>query len=65
MQQLDVSESVEEDDLTWEVQGVKFVVDEMSLQFLSGTTIDYSNSLNDGGFKFSNPNSKRSCGCRK
>jgi iron-sulfur cluster assembly protein len=59
---LDVSEKIEEDDLTWEQHGVRFVVDEMSMIYLSGTTIDFGASLNNSGFQFIN-SSKRSCGC--
>lgn len=53
-----------EEDLTHEQDGVKFVVDCYSLEFLKGTTIDYNDNLLDSGFKFIN-NVKRSCGCGK
>src|SRR5688500_19691457 len=46
-----------------EIQGVKVVVDEMSLMYLVGTEIDYVEGLQGAGFKFNNPNVKSTCGC--
>jgi len=45
------------------VQGVRCVVDEMSLMYLVGTEIDYVEGLQGAGFKFNNPNVKSTCGC--
>ena len=50
-------------DRQFEVQGVKCVVDEMSLMYLIGTEIDYVEGLQGAGFKFNNPNVKSTCGC--
>ena len=50
-------------DLIHEFQGVGVVVDPISADHLRGTTIDYVDSLNDGGFKISNPRARQSCGC--
>jgi iron-sulfur cluster assembly protein len=52
-----------EDDLTIEVGGLKLYVDEMSSQYVGGSTIDYEDSLMGGGFRILNPNAVRSCGC--
>ena len=46
-----------------ELNGVKVVVDEMSLMYLVGTEIDYVEGLQGAGFKFNNPNVKSTCGC--
>jgi iron-sulfur cluster insertion protein len=46
-----------------EIQGVKVLVDEMSLMYLVGTEIDYVEGLQGAGFKFNNPNVKSTCGC--
>jgi len=43
--------------------GFKVVVDKKSMLFLYGLTLDYSDELLDGGFKFNNPNAERSCSC--
>lgn len=34
-----------------------------SFDHLNGSTLDYSNTLSDAGFKITNPNAARSCGC--
>jgi len=43
--------------------GVRFFLAEDSLPYLQGCQVDYEDSLNDSGFKISNPNAARSCGC--
>lgn len=43
--------------------GVRLVVDQMSLQYLRGTEVDYIEGLQGAGFKFNNPNVKSTCGC--
>ena len=50
-------------DRQFEVEGVKCVVDEMSLMYLVGTEVDYVEGLQGAGFKFQNPNVKSTCGC--
>jgi iron-sulfur cluster assembly protein len=42
---------------------VKIIIDHESLGFLRGSQIDYVDSLADSGFKLTNPNATRSCGC--
>lgn len=46
-----------------ENQGVTIYVDPKSYLYLMGTEIDYVDDLNQSGFKFVNPNAKRTCGC--
>jgi iron-sulfur cluster assembly protein len=43
--------------------GFRVVVDKKSMLFLYGLTLDYSDDLLEGGFKFNNPNAERSCSC--
>jgi len=50
-------------DRSLDIQGVKVVVDEMSLMYLVGVEIDYVEGLQGAGFKFNNPNVKSTCGC--
>ncbi len=50
-------------DSKMEQHGVDVVVDKKSALFLDGTTVDYVDSIEGRGFKFSNPNAKRTCGC--
>ena len=60
---LDFSDESRPGDTVYETEGVKLYIDLASLTYLKGTTIDYVSSLSGSGFKFSNPNAKRSCGC--
>lgn len=50
-------------DRTFDSHGVQLVVDQMSLQYLVGTEVDYVEGLQGAGFKFGNPNVKSTCGC--
>jgi len=50
-------------DKSYDVHGVKVIVDQMSLQYLRGTEVDYVEGLQGAGFKFHNPNVKSTCGC--
>jgi iron-sulfur cluster assembly protein len=50
-------------DLAYEVDGLQVIIDKKSAIYLAGTTLDFSNALVGGGFKFLNPNAKQSCGC--
>ena len=56
-------DQTQEVDQTFESQGVRMLCDQMSLMYLMGTEIDYVESLQGSGFKFSNPNVKSICGC--
>ena len=56
---------IEEQDFVEDYDGLKIVVDKKSLLYLDGTTIDWVDDLNQRGFKFDNPNAKKSCGCSK
>jgi iron-sulfur cluster insertion protein len=53
----------QESDQTFESQGVRMVCDQMSLMYLVGTEVDYVESVQGSGFKFTNPNVKSTCGC--
>ena len=50
-------------DQAFESQGVRMVCDQMSLMYLVGTEIDFVESVQGSGFKFTNPNVKSTCGC--
>src|SRR5262249_16271570 len=50
-------------DKVFEAHGARIFVDPKSLLYLSGTTLDYEETLIRQGFVFQNPNSARSCGC--
>jgi iron-sulfur cluster assembly accessory protein len=52
-----------ETDTAFETEGLKILVDEASLQYMSGTMIDYINDERGKGFLVDNPNSAPSCSC--
>ena len=60
---LEFVDSVDADDLVFECNGVKVVVDPKSLPYLDGTELDFSREGLNEGFKFNNPNVKNECGC--
>jgi iron-sulfur cluster assembly protein/iron-sulfur cluster insertion protein len=51
------------DDVVQEFGKVKVVVDGASADLLTGSTLDYSDGLQDTGFHINNPNATRTCGC--
>jgi iron-sulfur cluster assembly accessory protein len=51
------------DDVVRDHDGVKVVVDPASAELLKGSTLDYTDGLQDAGFHISNPNATRTCGC--
>lgn len=52
-----------ESDLTLEKDGLKVVVDDISLGLLAGSVLDYAEDLGSAGFEIKNPNAKSGCGC--
>lgn len=50
-------------DKTYNYDGLKVFVDQASLLYLEGAEVDYVETLEGSGFKFSNPNVKSTCGC--
>ena len=60
---LNIEERALEDDMSFDISGVRIFVDGFSAQYLSGVTIDYVSSMQGSGFTFSNPNATGGCGC--
>jgi iron-sulfur cluster assembly accessory protein len=52
-----------EGDEVLELDGLKVFVDDQSALYLNGTEIDYIETVQGAGFKFSNPNARNTCGC--
>lgn len=50
-------------DVVLSYEGVSVFIDSVSAGYLKGTVIDYVSGLQGQGFKFNNPNAKRTCGC--
>ncbi len=60
---LNFTDEVDDDDVATVVRGVKVVTDTFSANYLKGTELDYVDTLQGAGFKFVNPNARRTCGC--
>lgn len=56
-------EQVQDGDTCVVNQGVKLLVDPMSVQYLSGAEIDYREGLDGAQFVIRNPNASTTCGC--
>ncbi len=59
----ELAEVPEADDLVVERDGVQLLVDAVSLDLLSGSEVDYVESLGGAAFKVTNPNAASGCGC--
>jgi len=56
-------DQINDGDMTIEKSGVALVVDPMSLQYLVGGAVDYTEGLEGSRFVVTNPNAKSTCGC--
>ena len=56
-------DTVNPDDRTFERDGATAVIDEVSLELLAGSEIDYVEELVGASFQVKNPNAASSCGC--
>ncbi len=56
-------EDITEGDTVVEKEGVKLLIDPMSIQYLTGAEIDYSEGLEGAQFVIRNPNAQTTCGC--
>lgn len=59
----DLDNTINGDDKIFEKDGVKVVVDLMSLGMLMGSEVDYVDDLMGAAFRINNPNIASSCGC--
>jgi iron-sulfur cluster insertion protein len=58
-----LDEDSNEDDFEFNFSGVPVLVDSMSMQYLSGSTIKYEESAMGASFMIDNPNAETTCGC--
>lgn len=59
----DFDSTVNDDDRVFERDGVKVLVDEVSMEFLAGAQVDFKEDLIGSYFAVENPNATSSCGC--
>ena len=60
---MDLQDGPANRDFLVESAGVKVVVDPKSALYVTGSELDFSDALTDGGFKVKNPNAATSCSC--
>ena len=60
---IDEGEGDQEADKVFEVNGVRLLVDPISLRYLKGAEVDFVDNHMGGGFTIKNPNAKSTCGC--
>jgi iron-sulfur cluster insertion protein len=56
-------EEANDDDFTFEQNGVRVLIDSMSMTYLTGARIDYKDDISGSRFVIDNPNAQTSCGC--
>ena len=59
----DVDRTRQDDDIVVERDGVSVLVDQVSLQYMDGSVIDFVDDLIGQSFKIQNPHAVASCGC--
>ena len=59
----DLADATDSDDAVSETDGVRLVVDPVSLDLVAGSTVDFVESLGGAAFKVENPNATAGCGC--
>lgn len=60
---IDYADSIGPDDVVFDEQGVKVIVDSEALKLIDGTVVDFVKQDINEAFKFRNPNVKGECGC--
>jgi iron-sulfur cluster assembly protein len=60
---LALDNSVRSEDTIIETDGIKLIIDEVSIKYLQGATVDYIEGMASSGFKIINPNASSTCGC--
>ncbi|MBW8755036.1 MAG: iron-sulfur cluster assembly accessory protein [Sphingomonadales bacterium] len=61
--QFGLTEAPDADDLVSETDGVRLVVDPVSLDLVTGCVVDFVESLGGAAFRVENPNATAGCGC--
>jgi iron-sulfur cluster insertion protein len=59
----ELADGPEDDDTVTETDGVRLVVDSMSLELVKGSAVDFVEDLGGAAFKVTNPKAQSGCGC--
>jgi iron-sulfur cluster insertion protein len=57
------SKTTQKDDLIFEDDGIQYLIDKTSMDFLVGSSLEYVSELAGSYFKIENPNATANCGC--
>ena len=60
---IEFADKIEQDDLVFDDNGIKIIINPKSYVYLKGTELDFSKEGINEGFRFKNPNVKDECGC--
>ncbi len=60
---MELKNKATDQDILIESQGARLTVDSESAKHLNGSELDYSNNLQNAGFKVTNPNATKTCSC--
>ena len=58
-----LEDTIHDDDIIIEKNGIKILVDSMSISYLSEATVDYTEDVMGAQFTIKNPNAQTTCGC--
>ncbi|WP_341524908.1 iron-sulfur cluster assembly accessory protein [Nostoc sp. UHCC 0302] len=61
--EMSFAQAEEVSDRVFDLDGIQVVIDAQSLNYINGLTLDYSEDLMGGGFRFHNPQAIATCGC--
>jgi iron-sulfur cluster insertion protein len=59
----ELADAAADEDAVSETDGVKLVVDPMTLELVKGSAVDFVEDLGGAAFKVTNPNAQSGCGC--
>jgi len=59
----ELADNADREDAVVETDGVKLVVDPMSLELVKGSAVDFVEDLGGAAFRVTNPNAQSGCGC--
>jgi iron-sulfur cluster assembly protein len=60
---LALDSNISAEDVVTETDGIKLIIDEVSIKYLQGATVDYVEGITSSGFKIINPNAITACNC--
>ena len=60
---MDLTHEVKDDDLIFTNSTARVLIDPTSIEFVSGSGLDYVETIGSAAFAITNPNAKANCGC--